>query len=53
MTQLEEQIEIGFKSGDVDFLDAVVMLQKCGYEPREAGQIVADWEEDMRLCPNS
>ena len=47
MTQRQEEIEIEFKSGDLEYIDAVGELEKIGFKPLDAEAIVAGWEEDM------
>jgi len=50
MTQAQEITEIAFKSGEIEFIEAVEQLQEQGYTPKDAEAIVSDWEEDMTLA---
>lgn len=49
MTQAEEEIEAGFKDGDVVYIDAIEeeLQRRCGYLPKEAEAIVEGWEGDL------
>lgn len=42
----EEAIERQFKAGDVQYIDAVLMLQSLGHLPEDAEDMVTEWEAE-------
>jgi hypothetical protein len=41
----EQDIHHAFTKGDMFFRDAVIRLQKLGYDAKEADQIVSEWAD--------
>lgn len=41
----KKDIEIEFKAGDLDMIEAIMDLQGLGYSSKEAEKIVYQWEE--------
>jgi len=42
----EADVQREFLHGPLNFRDAVIKLQKIGYDPKEAERVVSEWADD-------
>ena len=49
----EQDIQYEFLHKDMSLLDAILALQKCGYDEREAERIVFEWVDGLESTEES